>query len=530
MGMLLYASFQGGPPWRPGEFTLSRYIIALSSGIYTPLLNTLIFTAGKTILSVSVGIYVAWLTVRTDTPLRWIVDPLIVIPLLLPHFLQAIALVFLFSPRIGFMNDVTEMIGLGRVFNIYGFPGMIFAASMSTVGYCYLILASAFRNMDPSYEESARMSGSSAPTVLRTITLPILRPALLSATLLAFVAGFSAFDSPLVLGLPAGIDVFSTEIYIQTRRIPSDYPYAAALSVFITIIAIFLVVAQRKLLSRSERFVTVTGRGSRQTVIKFGKWRYLTGASLIVFLVFFILLPLIVFALFSMFKVFSLSSISIDKLDFSAYLTVWNDARVDRAFINTFVVSLFAAAGATALGFSISYVLLRTETRLKGMLENIGMLPLSMPAVVIAIGMLWAYVKTPIYGTIWVLVVAYLVYRLPFAIRTTFSPIGQIHKELEEASSMSGASRLTTIRRVIIPLVKPALLSAFLVNFLLSVNLLAIPILLQFPGGEVLSVIFLDKFENQLYSQVAAIGVYMVLIVTSSILIARKLLKIQIAA
>lgn len=529
--MLFFGSITTGSPFKPGSFSPNNYITLFTSEVFfTPLLNTIIYAGSKTAMVLSMGLYLAWVVNRTNTPLRSWVNKLIIIPLITPAFLNAIAWIFLLNPSMGMMNTLLQRIfGLqSPPFNIYSMPGLVFVSSFITFPYVYLILSAGFSTMDASLEEAARTCGARTSSIFSTVTLPIMRPVILSAFLMAIIGGFAAFDSPLYIGLPAGIMVFSMEIYSQAKFTPPNYAMATALSVVLLIIALAMVSLQQRALRNVQRFTTVRGRGLKPSLINLGRWRYATAFSIIVLMFIYTFLPLAILTLVSLFPRFSLLTLDWNELTIANYLNMFSYPQVGRAIINTLWIPALSALVALTIALFTSYYLIKTNLRYKGILENIAMAPTAMPGIVLSMGILWVFVKTPIYGTAWILFVAYLIHSIPHGLRNIVGSLIQIHNEVEEASRVTGASWVRTLIEITGPLLKNALIAAFIVALIFSANNLAMPILLYFPGSEVVPVVLYDMWENGHFGYVAALGVFFMVMILTIYLAARKLLKVDV--
>jgi iron(III) transport system permease protein len=525
IGYLFYGSFAGGPPWAAGDLSLTNY--GKVTELTPSLLNTIVLTVGKTVVTLCIGVYLAWVTARTNTPLRGIVPPLMIIGLLLPRYLMCTGWIYLLSPKIGVINVLLQKLFSleSPPFNIYSWFGLILTTFSATLPYVYLIMSTAFMTMDPAFEESARICGGSVSKVFRDITFPMVRPALLSATLLSIIGGFQAFDSPLYIGLPAGIMVLNTHIYYLTKAYPTDYPLAATASTLVTYIVIMIVVLQQFALGKSRRFVTVSGRQYRVGCIDLGRWKFVASVSILIILTIFPILPLITVLLASFFKTFNILLLSPDNLTLNNYVELFTYSKVIRSFINTFI-SIPASVGLSVIiGLFVGYCIARTNMKLRGFMENLAMLPASLPSVVLAVALVWTYARTAIYGTILLIVVAFIIYALPYAVRMIIGALFQIHSELEETSRCCGASWFKTFVYIVVPLIKPAIVAAFFVTLIYGVQELSIPIMLRFPGTELASVVIYDLLSEGYREYAAAMGVYVLLIILTLYLAINKLFK-----
>src|SRR5712691_1461831 len=296
--MLFYGSFLSKPLGVPGSFTLRHYIRAYTDPVtYQLLLNSFIFAAGSSLLATILAAVVAWITVRTNAPFRKFFELTAIVPNIFPPLMLAVAWGALLSPRTGLINRaLMQLFGFESApLNVYSMWGMIFVEGLITTPLAFLIVSASLHSMDPSLEESARVAGSSNLQIARRITFPIIRPALLAAAMLNFVRAIESFETPAIIALPARIEVFTTKIYREAvGAFPPNQNLAATYGVSLLLITMLFVFFYRRLTQRSERYVTVTGRGYRPTIIDLGKWRYLAAGIAGLILLLIVILPFLV--------------------------------------------------------------------------------------------------------------------------------------------------------------------------------------------------------------------------------------------
>jgi iron(III) transport system permease protein len=498
--MLLYGSLHTTPPGEPGGFSLAGYRALLSSRNAAVHTNTFGISLVKTLLSMGLALALAWIVARTDTPGRRTLESLIALPFFIPPILTATAWGMLATPRGGLINLAwTGVTGSPEpLVNVYSYGGVIWHMMQYTTPFLFLLFAAALRSMDPSLEESSRMSGASAWTTFRKVTLSLMLPVTTSGFILAFVRGVEAFESPLFFGTPARIQVLTTEIYNRIHHdTEPDYQGATALAFFVMALLSLLVLWQWRLLG-SRSFLTVTGRGYQPRVTSLGRWRFLTLALALAFIFVTVVLPVGQLVLGSFFKFFGFYRK--DMLTLQHYRDVWESRLFFRALSNTLLLGVAGATAAMLLGSVVAYVVVRTRLSLRRVVEALAWLPWMMPGMVLGVGFLWAYALLPgpfaIYGTRWALFLAYLTLSLPLAARTMAVAFSRISADLEECSRIHGASFWTTFRRILLSLAWPSFAVGWMFLFFIILRELSASILLYGPGSEVLSIVVMRLWSE----------------------------------
>jgi len=518
-------SFVAGTPLKVEGFTFEGYLRFADSHVQKAIINTFMIAAAKTLIALPIAFLLAWLTTRTDVPGKSIVDSIIPAALLMPGFIAALVWTLLLSPSIGLLNTrVLPMVGLESfTLNIYSFWGIVWVQSTLTVPYAYLILSPALRNIDPSYEESARISGGSTFYVLSTVTFPLIRPAFLSCLILSIVLGIEAFDIPLLIGGPARIPVITTEIYRRATFLPPDYTAASSLALLVLTTALLLITLQRHYTSQSYRFVVITARGYRPTLIKLGRWKYLALFFICFLLTIYVFLPIAILLIVSLFRGYPFSTLSDFTLD--RFVRCLEYPMMQRAFMNTFTTAVFTGLAATTLALFVAYCVGRTNIRMKSVLENLTMLPLAVPSIVLSLGFLWTYIASPLWGTLGVLILAFLAKGLPWGLRSTIGGMVQIDKGLEESSRVCGASWFQTFIRIIFRLLIGSVVASILLIIIFTVRELALPSLLKAYGSEFVSVVLLEMWNNGFLGETAALSFVLIVFITLLSVLLKKLLK-----
>lgn len=534
--MLVFSSFKdtvGVLPFEEGvPWTLENHVqVLLSPTTYSVLLTTLIYTAGSLLVSFGLSLTLAWFVERTDMPFRSLIFVMVIAALGLPGVIAGIAWVLLLSPRSGMINvfirDVLGLEGTGPI-DIYTIPGLIFVQGVTLLPITFLLVAAAFAASDASVEEAGSTSGAPFRRVMRKISIPLLLPALLSALVYQSVSVIESFDVPLVIGLPAGIRVLSTEIY--THAAPSgglpNFGQSSAYAMLLIALSIGPLLIYNRVINRSDRYAVVSGHSLRSRRVSLGPWRWVAFAiSLLVVTVIFVL-PTAVMLWTSVQPFYAIPSAeSISRITFRAFETILNRTTFHQTLINTFVVAGATALGTMTLGLLVSWILVRTRSRLRFPLDVLAFTPHAMPGVIIGLSVLLIYLllPIPIYGTVWIMVVALTTQWISLSTRLMTSGIAQIQKQLEEAATTSGASWLRTMRKIVLPLVMPAFLNGFVLVFLLGIKNLTIPLILFSPKTQVLSTTVWQLWENGDTAATAAVGVVMVTITLALALLLRGL-------
>jgi iron(III) transport system permease protein len=536
LAMLLLSSFKataGLLPFSPGvPWTLQNYAdVFLNASTWSLLGTTLVFSVGSLALSLTLSIGLAWLTERTDMPFRNVLFVMIVAAIGIPNVILGVAWELVLNPANGLINivlrDALDLTGRGPL-NVFTLPGMIFVQGISLVPITYLLIAAAFRAMDVSMEDAAAASGARYRTIVRRITLPLLTPALLSAGIYQFVTVIESFDIPLIIGLRAGIPVLATQIFIEARPpagLP-NYGIASTYSLFLLLLAIVPLLAYNRILGRSDRYATITGRSFQPRRIQLGAWRVPALLFGLGFVFVSLVVPGLVLVWTSLLPFYAVPSPeALARVSLDAYAELIVNRTFQRAVVNTLILGLAAGAATLVLCTCVSWILVRTRSRFRASLDVLAFAPHAMPGVIIGLSVLLIYLllPLPLYGTIWVIVIAMTTQYISLATRLMGGGISQVKMELEEAAEASGASWWATLRRVVAPLVLPAFLNGFLLVFLLSIRNLTLPLILLSPDSIVLSTLVYDLWDRANTAGTAAVGVVMVTITVALSILLRRL-------
>jgi iron(III) transport system permease protein len=533
--MLLFGSFSTGLV-TSGNFTLEKYVQAYSDPAFANIvLSTGLFTVGSAIVATVLALFLAYLNTRTNIPFKFLFRIISIIPMMIPHILFSVSWVLLLNPSNGLINlFLRQAFSMeNSPFNIYTLHGMILVEGLLDLPIAYLILAPAMASFDVSLEESSKVCGASNLRTLLKVTLPVLRPAILASVILVIIRSLASFAVPSVIGMPGRIYVLATHIYriIATGFAP-DYGMAAAVGMSALAASITLIYLYRYLTSESEKYVTITSRGYRPSLIDLKNARY--PLFVIVALISFVLIVLPVMILFYT-SLVPYSMVPSAKAFALMSLKNWVEVLKDPISLLSLKNSVFlGTVGATLgviLSIFVSYVIVKVRTRTAGILESLSFLSFSFPGIVIGVGFMWFFVRTPLYATIWSLLIGYIATYLPYGIRPLSSAFVQIHSHLEESSRVCGGGTLYTLRRIIIPLLIPGIVSGWILMATMFVRELTLSVVLCRPGTEVLAVQILRFAEDGLWGKLSALGITMIFISTTLVvivsLIGAKLTKLD---
>jgi iron(III) transport system permease protein len=519
---LLWGTFFGD-----NGFTLSGFARAYGNDrIWSLVGNSLWFALGAAMLSLVIGTGLAYLNVRTDVPFKSLFFAASIIPLIIPGILYTIAWIFLASPDIGLINSALEPIFGGAVVDIFTVWGMIWVEGLHLSPLVFLLMVAAFRSMDPSLEESALMSGASRWTVFRRVTVPLVRPAIVAAVLIMTVRSLESFEVPALLGLQNGIYVFTSRIYFTLRTYPPDLSAAGALGTGLLVIAILGVALSSRFGGGEKSYQTITGKGFRPRPMELGKWRPVAGGAIIVYFLMTVVLPLSVLVYTSLLKYYRApSKDALSSLTLENYRDLAHTKIALTALRNSVVLGVGAATIVMALMAVAAWIVVRSKIPGRKFLDHLSFLPLVVPGLVLGLALSFVYLRSPIpiYGTLFILLIAYVTRYLPYGMRYAVTSMTQIASELEESAQVSGASWWQSFRRVLLPLIAPGLVAGWIYILVVSFRELSSSILLYSPGKEVLSILIFEQFENGQFPILAALGVVMVLTLVVLVSIAYKL-------
>lgn len=527
--MLLYGSVSDAPLGTAGRLTLQHYRAAYADPeTWALILNSFVFATGSAFLSILFAGVIAWVAVRTNAPGARLLELIAIVPNIMPPLLIAVAWTFLLNPTAGLLNvALMGWLGLAQApFNIYSMPGMIFVEGLILTPLAFLIIAAALRSMDPALEESARMAGSPHLLIVRRVTFPLIRPAVLAAGILNFVRAIESFDTPAIIALPARIDVFTSKIYKEAiDAFPPDHNMAAAYAMSLLTVTLSLVYVYRVMIRKAERFATVTGKGFRPAVIDLGRARYPASAAAAAILVLLLVFPFLVLLGTSLLPYFPMpAGEAMRAVTLKHYEAILWDPRVWTAVRNSLFLALVGPTICMALASLTAYITVKTRMVGRGILEGLSFLPFAFPGTALGIGLLWAYIRfpIPIYATIWILLVGYITRFFPYGLRSMTGTIVQIHKELEEASQISGGGFGITFRRILLPLMKPGFVAGWILLATIFIREFSLSVFLYTPSSEPIGPLLYHFWLDGLHGRMGALGVLVTLLSVALVMVARR--------
>jgi iron(III) transport system permease protein len=514
LGFLLWQSFlTPETATTPAQLTLDNYSTAYWSVETLRVFgNSAEFAAGSASLAFVIGTLFAWINERTDTPFKSIFFALSLVPLVIPAILFTVSWILLASPKIGIINvAVQELFATDLVVaNIYSMGGMIFVDGLHQSPLAFLLMTAALRSTDPSLEESALMCGATVLQIVWRMTLKLVWPAVMAVFLILFLRAIESFEVPAILGLPVGIEVYTSSIYQAVQTYPSDIGLASSYAVALLVIASLCVYAQSRTATDVERFSTITGKGFRPRVMRIGRWRYLAAATFAAYLAIVVVLPFLVLVWCSLQTFYVAPSMAaLKNMTFDAYRSVLGYPVFASAVWNSLVLSVACATIVMLTTAVLCWIVARTKLPGRWLLDNLATLPLMFPGLVLGLAIMVCYLHLSIgvYGTLWIMLIAYVTRFMPYGMRYNAVSVLALHKELEESATMSGASWGMTFWRVVLPLLKPGLIAGWIYVVIVSMRELSSSILLYSPGSEVLSIMIWEYWQNGQYVELSALGV-----------------------
>ncbi|HTY66546.1 MAG TPA: iron ABC transporter permease [Alphaproteobacteria bacterium] len=515
--MLLSSVRPGGFPLDPG-LTLGHYASVYGDPGFPALLwATVEFGVGSSVVALAIGLGLAWLIERTDLPARGVVRVLILLPMATPPLLMAIAWAMLLSPRVGFINQIlTDAFGLRTApFNIYSMLGLIFVQGLAFVPTAYLILAPSFRNFDPSFEEAAMTSGAGTWRLIRRILLPVLWPSILSAAVFLLMVSLVVFDVPGTLGTPAHITVLSTRIYYLVSDSPGGIPLygrVGALAALFLVLLLALASAYHRLTLQAQRYRTVTGKAFRPRAMRLGRARPAAILAVIAYFLLSVAAPVAALVWMSLMPYQTrISWPALRLATFDNYRDLFVNGRVVASVAHSAAIAVSTATAVTVLALLVSWLAVRLKVPGGRVLDALAFAPVAIPGVMIGVALVYVYLTlngiVPIYGTIWIIVVAYVTQYLPFGSRTMSGVMLQLHPELEEAALTSGAGRVRILWRITLPLMWPAAAAVWIWVAAHALRELSSALMLQGRENSVVPTLLWDYWAGGEPTRAAAVGV-----------------------
>ncbi|MGA7806982.1 ABC transporter permease [Bradyrhizobium sp.] len=492
------------------HLSIANFLIVLSNpNVGEALFNTLVACAGGTLVAVAIGLLFSWIVVRTNTPFKGLIAAASMLPLFAPPLVAGVAWSILGSPKTGLLNTLFKSAGLSWHVDLYTLSGLVFVFGIYYAPYVYMFTASALRNMDPSLEEAAEISGASALATLFSVTFPLIMPAIVSGMLLSFIVMLGIYGVPAVLGAPSNINVLTTYIFKLTNWSPPLYNTAAAVAIILMVVTGLLVFLQQKVLS-GRSYTTVAGKAFRPRSLDLGGWRWLTFALGLIYLLVVVILPTLalIVAAFRRFMFIRDTAALFDMRQYSLmhFYSIFDNPLTLNSMYNAVEVGIITAIAGGALAFAIGYTIHRTRLPGRRSIDLVATVPVAIPGLVIGVAYLWAWIGIPggLYGTIWILALAFIARFMPDTVKALSTSFLQIHRELEEAAWVCGKGTLATIGTIVLPLARPGVVASMTLLFVLAVRELGSSLFLYTSNTMVMSVLLLDYYEGGNVGKTAA--------------------------
>jgi len=531
VAVLVWISFQTGiVGTSEATYTLQNYSDILTDPHFLGVVwNTLIFTLATTFVALAIGLPIAWFTERTTLPYKGAVYTIMTLGLLIPGIYTAMGWTFLAHQRIGFFNRwLVSAFGLEQgPINIATPIGMGFVQGLSLAALAFILTAQMFRAMNPSLEEAAKIHGMSFVATLRRVTLPLAFPAILAAVIYMVTIAIATFDIPAIIGLGNRVYMLSTFVYDKANPGDEDLPehgITAALGVLMIIVALLFTWWYSQVLRQGHRYEVVTGKGYRPTLIDLGRWGLVGWGFIGLYILASKLIPLLLIAYVAFTPYLAPPSWEmLSRVSFTPFYNVDWDL-VWRGLKNTVLLVTVVPVVTLILGFAISWLIVRTRTRLRYALEFGAFLPHALPEVIMAIAALLLALfvlrgVVPLYGSVWLIAIIYVVARLAFATRALNSSLLQIHKELEEAAYTAGLSTVRTSWRILVPLLRPTLMSVWIWSAILVYRELTVAVFLIGHDSMTLPAVIWSYWFSGATNLAAAVTLVLTLVLTPLILI-----------
>ena len=526
--LMILNSFQTARPGQPIVWGLDGWIKAFTTpGIVKAMTNTITLAFTRQAIALLIGAFFAWLIARTDIPMKGTLEFFFWLSFFLPALPETMGWILLLDPKYGLMNQGLQAIGLVSqpIFNIYSFWGIVWAHMGGTVSVKVMLLAPAFRNLDAVLEEASKISGASGVRTFFRIIIPVMMPAILVTTILGLIRSLEAFEIELLLGTPIGLQVYSTKIHELVTWEPPQFAPAMALSTVFLGALLLMVALQRKYIGKRS-YETITGRGFSIRPTPLGRWRWPAFAMVLFFAVFITLVPTTLLLLGTFMKLFGFFNIA-DPWTLENWRATLSDPVLSRSLWNTLAIGFGSGLVGVFFYSLIAYVVVKTRHTGRGLLDFLSWLPWSVPGILLGIALLWTFLQTriflPIYGTIYILMIAMVIKSMPFGAQMIKSVLIQLGSDLEEASKVCGATWFDTFRRVILPLIMPAMITVALVGFISAARDISTVVLLGSGKSRTLSLLMLDFAAGAEFEKATVVAVIIVGLVVGAALCARAL-------
>ena len=526
--LMILNSFQTARPGQPIVWGMEGWVKALNTpGILKAIGNTFTLAITRQTIALFVGSFFAWLIARSDIPMKGMLEFFFWLSFFLPALPETMGWILLLDPKYGLLNQGLMSLGVisNPLFNIYSFWGIVWAHMGGTISIKVMLLAPAFRNLDSALEEASKISGANGWRTFFRIVIPVMMPAILVTTILGIIRSLEAFEVELLLGTPIGLQVYSTKIHeLVTWEPPQFAPAMALSSVFLGVLLLMVAMQRRYIAQRN--YETVTGRGFSIRPTHLGRWRYPAFALVLTFALIVTIVPTFLLLIGTFMRLFGFFSIA-DPWTLDNWRATLNDPVLLRSLWNTLSIGLGAGVIGVLFYALIAYMIVKTRHAGRSLLDFLSWLPWSIPGILLGVALLWTFLQTriflPIYGTIYLLMIAMVIKSMPFGTQMIKSVLIQLGSDLEEASKVCGGTWLHTFRRVIIPLAMPALITVGLVGFISAARDISTVVLLGSGKSRTLSLLMLDFAAGAEFEKATVVAVIIVGLVVGAALSARAL-------
>jgi iron(III) transport system permease protein len=526
LALMIFNSFQTARPGESIVYGLDGWHKAFTTpGIVTAMTNTFRLAITRQAIALVIGAFFAWLIARTDLPMKGTLEFLFWLSFFLPALPETMGWILLLDPKYGLLNQ--GLISLGAIreplFNIYSFWGIVWAHLGGTVSVKVMLLAPAFRNLDAGLEEASRTSGAGAWHTFFHIVVPVMMPAILVTTVLGIIRSLEAFEIEMLLGTPIGLQVYSTKIHELVTWEPPQFAPAMALSTVFLGVLLLMVALQRGFIAK-RIYTTLSGRGFSMRRTPLGRWRYPAFLLVLTFALVITVIPTTLLVTGTFMKLFGFFNIA-EPWTLDNWRHTLQDPILMRSIGNTLAIGLGSGMVGVLFYSVIAYVVVRTPYRASWLLDFLSWLPWSIPGILLGVALLWFFLQTkiflPIYGTIYILMIAMVIKSMPFGTQLSKSVLLQLGNDLEEASKVCGATWWDTYRRVVLPLMFPALVTVGLVGFISAARDISTVVLLGSGRSRTLSLLMLDFAAGAEFEKATVVAVMVVVLVVAAALLAR---------
>ena len=520
VGWLIWGAFHSGPPGAAHAWTLDNFKeVFLDPNHWVVVWRSILVGIGVTVLATVIGAPLAWLTVKTDLRGKRWVELSAIVPFFTSTFIGALAWILLGNPTNGVLR-----LWFGIPINVYSVAGIIWVTALYMAPYMYLFTAAALRNMDTTFEEASFMSGAGLWRTLTRVTFPLILPALLSAMTLVFVISMGIFGVAAILGFPARINLLATDIYVKALLIPPRFGAATVSALTLVVITAALIMLQRWAL-RSGSYALVSGRGFRIKLYALGKWTQVAHAWCFLYALLAVILPA-----FVLIKV-SLQPYPTPKFGpwtLENYALFFNNDQLFGTLLRSLYLSTGGATLCVLLTAMIAYIIQRSHVPGRKLLEQVSVMPIGIPGIVMGLAMIWAYITVPIWGTLWVVIVAYATLFMPYGVRALGANIVQIHPELEESSRVHGGSWFRTLRLVMLPLLRPGIYSTWILLFIIFIREISAAVLLTTTNTRLFPVLIFEQWSAGAFNIMCAGALLLTVIMFAVIMLFKWGFKVDV--